>query len=479
MPLALLRSPGVPWALLVVAVAVVGGSVSTLAAYAGAAPLLPGALVLAAFCVVTYHRAELGVAAGLLLIAAEAAPVQFPLSPTELAMGLVAGCWAVRALARPGSVALPRLRDAWVLALLVSTVAGLTFAEERGAIVRVAILWALFYLVYLQCQTFSDRQVRTVLIGLALGAGIIGAVGVLSYLQSGPPQLYGGGLNTGARAAGAFGDANYSASLITLALIPAVALVVLDPRRLWWLAPVAVAAAAGVVFSLSRGGFLAMAAGLAVLGLWGRFRVVGTAAILVVLAVGLFNAEPITRSAQFTTVRDRLGTLTGSGLGATSLRPRIWAAAVDAGVEAPVFGVGVQNFADAAAERGVIERGRALENVHNIPLNFLAENGFVGLVGFLGFAVQLLIRAAAASRRRDPLAQALGLGLLATFVGFLVQGTTVMSLRVNAIAAAFFVLAGLITALADRARQEGAPHRPSPHPDVPGAWRGRRTSALG
>lgn len=460
MRLATARGDGLRSAALVAGLAATGAIIWMLAVYGGYPVLAPAGLAFAIFCVIIYQQPVVGVAAGLLLVAAEAFPLPFPISPSEATMAAVGVCWIAHAITQPGSVALPAPRDLSILALLLSTAVGLALAEVKGPIVEVTALWTLFYLVYLQCQTLSDREIRVVLVAFATGAGLVGAVGLMTYLQSGPPQLYDGGLNTGARAAGAFGDANYSASILVLAAIPAIALVVLDPRRLWWLIPVLAVDVAAVLLSLSRGGFLALAAGIAVLALWGRFRVAGGVVLLLVFTVGLFNAEPITRSAQFSTVRERLGTLTGSELGATNLRPRIWAAAIDAGLEAPVFGVGAHNFAQAAAKRGVVERGEPLENVHNIPLNFFAENGFVGLLGFMIFFGQLLARASLASVRAGPLPRALGLGMLAALFGFLVQGATLMPLRVNAIVAAFFVLAGMITALADRARHDAPATRP-------------------
>ncbi len=449
------------WWALILGSAVLAAAVGTVAAYVLSPLAVLAAALFMALSVVIYHRPAIGVGAGLLLIATETSPIAGPLSPTEGTMVAVALCYLARALLQPGSVVLPGTRELSLFALLSAFAAGLVVADDTAPIFRVFGLWVAFFLVYLQCQSFTPREIRGVLVAFAIGAGILGLIGTVAYLQSGGPRLYSGGLVTGARAAGAFSDPNYSASMLALAVVPAVALIVHEPRRLWWLGLMAGAAGAGVIFSLSRGGFLALMAGLGVLTmLWGRFRIAGAAFALVVLTFGLFNADPIVRSSQFRTVQTRLGTLTGPQLGATNLRPRIWAAAVDVGVDHPFFGVGVQNFQKAAAQRGVFERGSALENVHNIPLNLLAENGFIGLGGFLVFIAQLAWRARTAIGSRDRLARALALGLLATLSGFLVQGLTLMPLRVNAIAAAFFVVAGMLTALADRAARPQGPTSP-------------------
>jgi hypothetical protein len=66
------------------------------------------------------------------------------------------------------------------------------------------------------------------------------------------------------------------------------------------------------------------------------------------------------------------------------------------------------------------------------------------------------VRSAAGLRTRDPLAFALGLGLFAALLAFLAQGLTVTQIRTNVLTGSFLVLAGLLTALADRARRERA-----------------------
>ena len=78
----------------------------------------------------------------------------------------------------------------------------------------------------------------------------------------------------------------------------------------------------------------------------------------------------------------------------------------------------------------------------------------IGLAAFLFFLGQLAARAVRALSTSDELRYALGLGITAALLGFALQGLTVVQIRVTFIAGTFFALAGMLTALADRASAE-------------------------
>jgi len=225
-------------------------------------------------------------------------------------------------------------------------------------------------------------------------------------------------------------------------------------RRSWWFGACALVASAGIIFSLSRGGVIALVSGVLVLLLWGRARMVMLALAAVFIALTLANANPIVNSSQFKTVSERLKTLTSSDLEATNRRPQIWRTAIDLGVEHPLFGVGTKNFQHAAAQNLVFEHGTGIENTHNMFLSYLAETGFLGFFAFMALLTQIGVRCVRALARSDGLSYALALGITATMVGFALQGLTQMQLRVNVIAAGFFLLTGMITALADAPQRQ-------------------------
>lgn len=466
---------GLRWAGLVGLVGLVGGFLLVESAYRVSPLVLPILLLVGAFAAATFRRPVVGVAGGLLGIALELAALPLPsgaLSPSEGAFALVGVGYILRLFTRPESVVAPRLRDASILALLLAYAAGYAIALDPSPVLRITILWALFFCVYLQCQSFTTAEMRVVLISFAVGAGILGVIGAVKYLSAGAPTLYEGGLGTSTRAIGTFVDPNYYASILALAIIPALALILLRPRSQWWLAVAAAGGTAGVVFSLSRGGVLALGSGVLALLIWRKARRVGAVIVVCLLVLFLFNADPLANSSQVKTVQTRLATITNPALEATNLRPRIWATAIAITADHPVFGIGLRGFRVESTKRILFERGTGVENVHNIPLNFAAENGLVGLGGFLTFVIQLFVRGRRALRTRDPLAYAIALGIVASFVGFFVQGMTQMQLRVNIIAAAFFTLGGILTALSDRTVRAAQPigdERNAPRPITPRA----------
>lgn len=438
----------------------VGAAFYSLSAYLVDPLLVPIALIGLVVVVVAVARPAWGL--GIAFLAMPLELVQLPLgsgalSPSESVLAMVAFGWIARAVAVPGSVVLPSARDAPVGVLLAAFLAGVTFVEDPTPVVRVLFLWVSFYFVYLQSQSLDSREMYWVLCALVTGAGILGAIGASNFLASGSAaDLFEGGSKTGARATGTFVDANYYASFLTLAAVPGVTLLLARFKQSWWLLAPLATAVAGVFFSLSRGGISALVFGLLVLLLWGRARTLVLILVPVVALLIVSGLTPLTNSEQVGIVSKRLGTL-DSTITAVDLRPRIWATAIDVVGERPFFGVGVLNFSDAALAHGLSERGLPVENVHNTPLNFAAETGLIGVAGFLAFAGQLLVRGGRALLVRDELRYALALGILAALLAFFLQSLTVAQLRVNVIAAVFFVFGGFLTALSDRRARELRP----------------------
>ena len=431
-----------------------------LSAYLVHPAILPALMVAGAFVVLAFLKPAWGLGAALAASALELFGLPLPsglLTPAEAALALVAVAYIVRALVRPETVALPGWRDIPFLLLLAVVLIGVVIAVDPAPVVRVFIFWTLFYCLYLQAQSLSPRDMRVVVIGFALGAGALGAIGAYGYFQSGSVELLAGGEITTTRAVGALADANYYAGLLALAVLPALALVLNGGRRDLWLGIPVALGVAGLIFSLSRGGILAFGVGLLVLLAWRRARWIAVALVLIVGILTAANLNPLTRSEQFGVVRERLSTLTRAQLATTSQRPEIWSAARDVAIEHPFAGVGVNQFEHEAGQRGVYERGEPIENAHSVPLSLAAETGIVGLALFMAFLVQLAGRARVALHNRDPLPYVLALGTLAALVAFVVQGLTVAQIRAHIVMGSFLVLAGLLTGLADNARRAQEP----------------------
>ena len=414
---------------------------------------LPAAVIAIAYVIVAFLRPHLGLAGALLASPLEIVNLPLPtgsLSPSEGALVLVGLVWVARLLFRPETVAHPRARDLPLLVLLMSVAVGLAIALHPSPVFRVFLLWTLFVCVYFQAQSFTPEQMRTVIRAFAVGAGILGAIGAVKYLNAPNARLYAGGA-TSDRASGTFTQANYFASLLQLALLPGIALALSDLRRNVWMVPWIVAALGGLFFSLSRGGISGFAIGLLLLLVWRRARwiAVGLAFLFVLLTT--LNANPIVKSDQFGNVTQRLSTISHPGESVTNNRPRIWATAINVTEANPFFGVGVNQFQDEAARQSLTERGAPLENAHNIFLSLSSETGLIGLAAFLVFVFELCRRGLRALAVDGTLPLALALGLAATLLGFFVQGMTAAQIRDNILMGTFLAFAGMLTGLADRA----------------------------
>ena len=437
----------------VVVLSAAGAALFALSAYYLNPIAFPAACAAVAFAFLAFERPAWAIAAGLVAAPLEALNMKLPsgaLSPSEAALTFVGVAYVARALLRRETVVAPSVRDAPILLLLAAAAVGIGVAQDPAPVVRVLTLWVLFYCMYLQVQTFERREIRIVLSALAVGAGILGAIGAIKYIQGGAAEVFGGGVLASGRAVGSFEDANYFASFLQLALLPGIALLLLDARRNIWLAPFVIGAFAGLTFSLSRGATAAFAVGLLLLLAWRRARWATIAIAVVFMALTAASANPLTQSDYFGTVEQRLSTIGNPTR--ESRRPEIYAAAVDEAIQHPFFGIGINQFESASARRGLVEYGRPLENAHSIPLSIAAEIGLIGLAAFLVFVGQLAVRAVRAMATRDRLAYALALGMAASLLGFLVQGLTSAQIRTNILTGVFFLLAGMLTALADRVR---------------------------
>lgn len=456
MALGLLDRDRIQMVLAALCVALATAVVFTFLSYTAGPGLAVLAVLAVCFVALALVRPAIGVAGALMAVPLELLNFKVgggAVSPAEAAFAFVGLGWVLRALVRPETVKLPSERDLPVLALLAVLATGLVLSSEPSRVFRVLIFWALFYGVYMQIQSLTVRDTKMVVAALVAGTGILGAVGGLSFLGAAGVGTYADGTLT-ERAAGTFQDPNYFASMLLLGLLPGAALLLSDLRRGLWLVLPLAGGLAGLFSSVSRGAIAAFAVGLLFLLLWRRARWVALVVITAFAITAALDVNPILASEKVTLVEQRLATL-GDLQSQSDLRPKLWGAALDVGATHPFLGVGWSNFEREANQRGVFDsqNARAIENAHSIPLSFLAELGVLGLAALVAWLLQLFSRGVTAVRATRPDVAALALGLLAALTAFLLQGLTQMQLRVPIVAAAFFVLGGAITRLADEARE--------------------------
>lgn len=216
------------------------------------------------------------------------------------------------------------------------------------------------------------------------------------------------------RATGPFSVANSFAGLLIL-LLPAVAARAVRPAanataRVWW-AWVGLVLLAGLVLSISRGAWLALALSAAVSPLlagrlpWRRRAAWAVGIGLFVLATGWLVGRGVPA------VRERFAQLISDGGERT--RPLMWAGAARLWLDAPLLGNGAGSY-NLLFERHRPEgfRDEPLW-AHNEYLNLLADYGLIGGLLAGGAAVALAVAAWRRGGGRPWAAGGWGLGLLA------------------------------------------------------------------
>ena len=198
--------------------------------------------------------------------------------------------------------------------------------------------------------------------------------------------------------AGVNGLAAFEAQFATLA----VALASYQKRRLyrWGYAALAAASLVCLTFSLSRGGYLAAAAGLLFIALVKMRKL-----LVLMLVFGLVWTAVVPNA-----VRERVfmtwDTKDGGGLDHSSeIRVGLWEDAMRVFDTSPIVGTGFNTYA-------YMGRVGIYKDTHNYFVKVLVETGVVGLLLFLWLLFRLWwVGLVLHWRAADPLVRALGLGL--------------------------------------------------------------------
>ena len=252
-----------------------------------------------------------------------------------------------------------------------------------------------------------------------------------------------------------------------------------------------------LLFSFSRGAWLASAAGVGVVligllairggaspGAWRRYVarqfgsatgrrtvIAAVAAIALVLVLGIGLA---TRVERLSSIGDPLG-------GTMALRLQLWGAALRMGLDHPLFGVGPDGFLYAypAYREGVAWKEPFVSHPHNLVLDYWLRAGIMGVaaLGWLlaawGRGVWLLMRKGGATvtnalpggARRS---QLLALGLAGSLTDFVVHGIVDNSYFLPDLAYICWASAGVLVVLMQHT--SGSPparQAPAPAPDTP------------
>ncbi|MBI3115170.1 MAG: O-antigen ligase family protein [Candidatus Kerfeldbacteria bacterium] len=260
--------------------------------------------------------------------------------------------------------------------------------------------------------------------GLASGSSVISLWGVWEYVAR-HAQLQDGRLNS------VFGTPNYHALLTVPIIVLLLGLAFRERRPRLWLVAAVAANLLALYFTFSYGGYVALASGVAVLGLFSRvYRkyVVIIAALVVVVGFLQIGTDKFRRLGDFT------------GRSSAHVRVQIWQASWRIIREHPLVGIGPGNFEPAYREAIPHIVFPPLEWLVALPHSFpLAVASQTGLVGVAAFVWLLAAFFRAARQRRDWL----GATLTAAMVALLVHGLVDTPYFKNDLALLFFALLSL------------------------------------
>lgn len=193
------------------------------------------------------------------------------------------------------------------------------------------------------------------------------------------------------------------------------------PARRWWIRPAWAACGLGLLFTYTRGAWLAVVAGAALLAVLVRRVWVLAAIAVVVLAL-------VALSAASGTLAERVKSL--GDLSDATLRERLymWQSGLRMVRDHPLTGVGPGRVKAVYPNYALPEAGKkATSHLHNAALQILAERGVLGLAAWLWIWAAFFARGVALLRRLGPeeeAARGLVAGSLAAIAGFLVSGLT-------------------------------------------------------
>jgi putative inorganic carbon (HCO3(-)) transporter len=321
----------------------------------------------------------------------------------------------------------------FVVAGLVSVGISPVHVQAAG-LFRAYIVEPLLLFVVVMNVVRSEGRARWVLYALWLGGAAAAIPNVFVVLQAWRHHT----LHLEVAAPVVFYNTPNAVSLYLVPLFAMGAAIVVHARdrRLRLAAAAFCAVAAAACFtSLSRGGYMALAAVLVALALTHRLRFWLLPA-MVLGGVLVSRIPPIaTRLGHEVNVSDPNNSF--------ELRVRLWQATLRMLRDHPVFGSGLSGFAKTITPYRQGQFAEDLVYPHNIVLNFWTETGLLGLVAFAWLLVQAFRTAWRGVRRAGEAWRPYHLGVLLALIGIVVHGLVDVPYWKNDLAAEFWILLGI------------------------------------
>ncbi len=389
-----------------------------------------------------------------------------PVTPTDALVVLLVGS-ALMALFARRQLTVVLTRAFWPgVAFILVLVLAATFATGVTASIKEVLRWVellgTLVVTATYCRGAFNRYV--VVIALLVSFSLEALLGWAQFfLRHGPASFR---IGPFLRAYGTFAQPNPFAGYLAMTVPIAIALVFW--RRPWIQRPnlLTVGAAAAslvggiaLLMSLSRGAWMGMVAGLIVL-YWvqvkrgGQVILIAVTLLVVLLGLDALHVVPTAVSGRLDQIIEYFGLFDASRVVPTpqnfSIVERMahWQAAWNMYLARPILGVGPGHYALAYPAFRVNDFWQApLGHAHNIYLNVMAEDGFLGILAYLvQFIAWLAVILAAHRRATTPLDRALAAGILASFVAVAIHNGF-DDLYVHGLNAQFGLLVGLAASI--------------------------------
>lgn len=389
-----------------------------------------------------------------------------PITPTDLLVVLLLGAALIALFTRRQST-LVLTGAFWPsVAFILAAALSATFASSFVVSLKEILRWVELLGILVVAATFCRRGENRYLVVVALlvSSSLEALLGWGQFfLRHGPPSFR---IGPFLRAYGTFAQPNPFGGYLAMTLPVAVALVFWRrpwagrPNRLTTGALVASGiCGAALLMSLSRGAWMGVGAGLFVL-YWAQVRrgglvvVIAAAALAVLFGLDAAQVIPAAISGRLNQIVEYFGVFDASRVVPNpqnfSIVERMahWQAAWNMYLAHPILGVGPGHYPLAYPDFRVNDFWTApLGHAHNIYLNLMAEEGFLGIATYLAqFGAWLVVILAAHRRAMTPVDRALAAGILASFVAVAIHNGF-DDLYVHGLNAQFGLLVGLAASI--------------------------------
>ena len=352
----------------------------------------------------------------------------------SLALGLMAIAWClVMVFGRRWDVAGTPL-DWFFLAYVAAELLATVFSARPWESLFLARRVLLIGIVYCFASRVRTRTEAQRLVAVLLGAAVaVALVGVAKLLLGGP------GDNTRLGIFQFYMTTSQLMMIVLLLLVP-FGLHPSTPRRVHacaWAAAVPVAVA--LYATVTRGAYLAAAAGLLLIALVRNWKLV-IPLVLIVACVLLFAPPYVT---------GRLHSIVDLRHPENASRILLWSTGLKIFADHPVTGVGDIDLGELLRRYAGPGYSGQWGHLHNIAMHILVTLGAVGLIAAVALFIRIGVVEWRACRalRDDWFAGSFALGAFAVFIGFQVNGLTEWSFGNQTVVILVWVTLGLTLAL--------------------------------